>query len=344
MIAQNNATKRTWETPRTHYLKAIESPWYKALFSVQNTISRATHTFYEARGIQTMHLPITTGTISSPMGLGSDSSPVEVEISGQKTFLADSMQFLLEYGCRLNAKGVYYLMPSFRGEMADNRHLCQFFHSEVEIPGTLDDIMCLAENYVIYLSKEILTKNHDALALISVEDSHLHAMTERPHPFPRITFQNALELLEKQSPSSCYVFEDSKNGFKSITPKGERFLMDYFGGIVWLKNVEHKSGPFYQAYAADTHYAQNADLLFGIGEVIGSGQRHFNKTDVITALHQHNVHPSDYEWYCTLKERYPLQTSGFGMGIERFLLWVFRHNDIRDMQLLPRFNGQKIYV
>ncbi len=34
-----------------------------------------------------------------------------------------------------------------------------------------------------------------------------------------------------------------------------------------------------------------------------------------------------------------MKTSGFGMGIERFILWLLNHNDIRDCQILPRFNG-----
>jgi aspartyl/asparaginyl-tRNA synthetase len=27
------------------------------------------------------------------------------------------------------------------------------------------------------------------------------------------------------------------------------------------------------------------------------------------------------------------------MGIERFLLWVLQHDDIRNLQILPRING-----
>ena len=101
-----------------------------------------------------MHLPVTTGSISSPMGRGSDSLTVRINLEGIDTYLADSMQFLLEYGCRLNLKGVYYVMPSFRGEKADERHLCQFYHSEAEIPGKLENVMNLVDEYIKYLSSE----------------------------------------------------------------------------------------------------------------------------------------------------------------------------------------------
>ena len=146
----------TFLDPNNHYLEAIHLDWYKNLVKIENIFNVATVNFYVARNIITMHLPVSTGSISSPMGRGSDSLPVRVNLNGVDTYLADSMQFMLEYGCRLSDKGVYYLMPSFRGEKADERHLCEFYHSEVEIPGTLDDIMLLAEEYVRYLKLQSL--------------------------------------------------------------------------------------------------------------------------------------------------------------------------------------------
>ena len=134
MIKEPNS----WKNLDTHYIEVLKNPWYKILVKLENLISVETMNFYEERGIITMHLPVTTGSISSPMGRGSDSSPVKINIDGVDTYLADSMQFLLEYGCRLNDKGVYYIMPTFRGEKADERHLCQFYHSEAEIPGKLE--------------------------------------------------------------------------------------------------------------------------------------------------------------------------------------------------------------
>ena len=67
-----------------------------------------------------------------------------------------------------------------------------------------------------------------------------------------------------------------------------------------------------------------------------------NVNEVLEALKYHNVDRKEYEWYCCMKEKYPLKTSGFGMGIERFMLWILKHDDIRDCQLIPRFNGVNI--
>lgn len=127
-------------------------------------------------------------------------------------------------------------------------------------------------------------------------------------------------------------------GNKFITPVGEKALMDIQGGIVWLTNMDKRIVPFYQAVAEDQQHALCADLLFGIGEVVGAGQRHLRAESVEQALKEHGVDEDAYRWYIEMRKQYPMQTSGFGLGTERFILWLLQHDDIRDCQLLPRFN------
>jgi aspartyl/asparaginyl-tRNA synthetase len=94
-------------------------------------------------------IPITCNSVSSPMGLGSDSLPVHVNLFGKETYLADSMQFYLEYFVRQpNVEGIWYIMPTFRGEDPDARHLNQFFHSEAEIKGRFPNIQKVVNNYL----------------------------------------------------------------------------------------------------------------------------------------------------------------------------------------------------
>lgn len=88
--------KNTWKNSSTHYLKVLDDPWYKQLIQLENLITNETTKFYEKENIITMHLPVTIGSVSSPMGRGSDSLPVKIKIEGVETYLADSMQFLLE--------------------------------------------------------------------------------------------------------------------------------------------------------------------------------------------------------------------------------------------------------
>lgn len=334
-----------WIDCNTHYIKAMDEPWYKLLVELQNLLSVETMKFYERKGIITMHLPVTTGSISSPMGRGSDSSPVKVNIQGIDTYLADSMQFLLEYGCRLTNKGVYYVMPSFRGELADERHLCQFYHSEVEIIGNLNDIMSLAEEYIKYLSIKIIEKMGDKLKKAIGDISHIEKVAKCNTNFSRVTFDEAEAALKKIHGNDINKYIEYNKGWRNITRLGETEILKLYKGLVWITNYDIFAVPFYQKVDCNIKgTTKNADLLMGIGETVGCGERHFDYLELLESLKYHEVAENEYEWYINMKKLKPLKTSGFGMGTERFLMWVLKCNDIRNMQLCLRFNGEKSIV
>ena len=332
----------TWREPEMHYIKVMEEPWFKILVKLENLISIETMKFYEKKGIITMHLPVTTGAISSPMGRGSDSSPVKVNIQGIETYLADSMQFLLEYGCRLTEKGVYYIMPSFRGEKADERHLCQFYHSEAEIIGDLDDVINLVEEYIKYLSKKIVQKLGIELEEAIGDITHIRKMADKENSFSRITFDEAEQELKSIHPDDIEEYIQYNGDWRNITSLGEKEIMKLHQGLVWITNYDILSVPFYQKFDSNIKgTTKNADLLMGIGETVGCGERHTTYKELIESLKIHEVNNDEYDWYINMKKIKPLNTSGFGMGIERFLMWVLKSSDIRNMQICLRFNGEK---
>ena len=325
---------QSWKNKNSHYLSALGSDWYRTLAIIQNELCCATYDFYRAKQMKTLFLPVTTNSISSPMGFGSDSLPVEIELFGQKTYLADSMQFMLEYGCRYFSEGCFYLMPSFRGEHADERHLCQFYHSEAEIPGHLADVIALVEEYIRYLCAAFLQNTPKLIEERTGNLDHIKAL-EKKQTFPRISFDEAVALLRDVDGG----LKKYSNGLLVITSIGEEALLKRFNGVVWLVHMDKHIVPFYQS-SSDGIHADCADLLLGIGETVGCGERHYSGKEVVQALEEHKVDVAPYEWYIKMKEEYPMKTAGFGMGTERFILWLLQHNDIRDCQLLPRFNGE----
>ncbi|MEV5985969.1 amino acid--tRNA ligase-related protein [Streptomyces sp. NPDC052051] len=329
-----------WSGPG-RYLDLMDSPWGRTLVTVQDALSYATVQFWAARGVPTLHLPVTTGAISSPMGLGSDSQPVKARVFGKDVYLADSMQFALEYGCRMADTGCYYLMPSFRGEDPDPSHLCQFFHSEAELPGGLDTTMSAVEKYVRYLARHLLVTSADTIRAVAGTVAHLEEMADGDGPFEQITFTDTARLLNHDPGLIRTGTAPGRRPWRTLTREAERLLIDRCKGPVWVTHYDHLAVPFYQAFADDSqHSALNADLLFGLGEIVGAGERHTTAEQVRSALALHHVGEGPYGWYLAMRERRPLHTSGFGMGVERFLMWVLDHHDIRDLQILPRVNGQ----
>jgi asparaginyl-tRNA synthetase len=316
-------------TAARRYLGLLADPWYRCLVDLQDLISYETARFWRARSVRCLHLPITTSSVSSPMGLGSDSLPVRVDLFGVPTYLADSMQFMLEYGCRLVPEGCYYLMPSFRGEQADETHLNQFFHSEVEITGGLDDVIDVGTEYVRHLATACLDQLAPQLTAVAGGVTHIEDFLARMPS--RVTVADATELL---GPNTDYLTEAG-----AITRRGEHKLIELLGPAVWLTHFDHASVPFYQAYDTCGQRARNADLLLGPGELIGCGERHVTGDQVRAALRAHQVAEEDYQWYVDMKTEYPMLTSGFGMGVERMAMWVLSCPDIRRTQLLERYNG-----
>lgn len=318
---------------------ALDNPWYKVLVAAQDSILRATVSFWSDRSVRMLFLPITTQSISSLMGLGGDSEPVCVDIGGERTYLADSMQFMLEYGCRIAPQGCYYVMPSFRGEATDPTRMNEFFHSEAEIPGTLDDVIEVVEAYLRALATELLSGNADEIRAVAGTVQHLERLAGSASALPRLTFDEASRVVQRRGGR---IERNREHGFRFMARASERLLMSYCGGITWLTNRDQLAAPFYQALAPETGKALNADLLIGQGEVLGAGERHATGDEVRAALQRHGLSADEYEWYIAMKDFFPLKTSGFGLGIERFLLWVLDHDDVRDLQLLPRMRGSGI--
>ncbi len=114
--------------------------------------------------------------------------------------------------------------------------------------------------------------------------------------------------------------------------------MQEVGEVVWVTHFDRLAVPFYQAFGPEPGTAANADLLFGPGEVVGSGERHVEAAVLRSALSDHGIAENDYAWYVEMKHEMPMRTAGFGMGMERFLMWVLQHDDIRDLPLVSRLD------
>ncbi len=316
------------------FVKALRSPWYQLVAELHETLQWATMEYARSQGLKHLWLPITTRTVTCPTALGSDTEAVKVSVSGVDTYLADSMQFALEYGCRLSPGGCYSILPSFRGETPDATHLNQFTHSEAEIPGGMEDLIRYVNGYVKALAAAVLDQHGDRLADARGDISHLERMVNHTAPFERLTFDEAVRLVQDED--GCVRDEGD---WRTLTRKGERLLMTKVSEFLWVHDLDTLAVPFYQGFGPDdSSRARCADLFFGMGEVVGSGERHVDADLLRKSMAMHNVKEDEYDWYVRMREESPMLTSGFGMGFERFLMWVLNHDDIRDLPLISRVN------
>lgn len=313
---------------KENYIEIIKSQRYANLLEIYEFIYTETLKWMKRQNIHFVCLPITTQSVSSPMGAGSDSKPYKVEslLNKNQFYLADSMQFYLELLLRTkNFDRVGYFTNTFRGERVDKRHLHQFNHFEIEIKGDIKKCKMLAFNYVKAITKKIILKLNNNY-LIKNNISNLEKFISQK--YYDLDYLNALSILKNEFPRGI---SNSNN----INAKGEKYLINkYKNRGIFLNNFPALLVPFYQKN--DSIKAINSDLLIGIGETVGMGQRCETYNEIIESLELHKNNKSEYKWYIKMKKEMPLMTSGFGIGIERFILFLINEDDIRNVVILPR--------
>ena len=232
--------------------------------------------------------------------------------------------------------------------------LNQFFHLEMEIIGTLDILIPMIERLVKELSRIILLMDNIISRISSnpIQTKKILKETQNIKQFPVIEFDEAINILIKNNKKKLINF--TKKG-RDISSKGELELMKILKTKtpIWIKNYDRDRVPFYQKPdSKNPDKTVNADLLFPPitsgafgGEIVGCGQRQDNVKEMYESLkRQDNISPEPYKWYINLRENKKYQTtSGFGLGMERFIAWALAKDNIRDVILYPRLKNIKTY-
>src|SRR5260370_4476155 len=80
-------------------------------------------------------------------------------------------------------------------------------------------------------------------------------------------------------------------------------------------------------------------LVPGVGEIIGGSQRE-DRLDVLKQrMREQGLDPHSYEWYLDLRRYGTVPHAGFGLGLERTILFVTGMANIRDVIPVPRTPG-----
>lgn len=323
------------DTNQTELLFKNKFP--KTLALAYDQIMKQSLIFCMAHDILTIPLPANTSIVSCPSSTGSDTTPVGIRKlnDGQLSYLNDSTQFMLELLARLTGKGVFSLTPCYRNDLPDKTHLSMFYHAEFEIHGKLEDAMAFAEGYINTIAHRLMPYLREN----KCKTRHIVdiASASKNEIFKRVTFDEACSIIGDKH-------VEYSEGFRKISRDAERELIKYFDGPVWLMYPDSLGTPFFQAFHENGHSSLAADLLMGQGETIGLGQRHTTTQDLERALQLHGLDSATYQAYIEMRKHRNLTTSGFGVGIERLMMYLFDRDDIRDFVILPRDNGKKPYL
>ena len=112
---------------------------------------------------------------------------------------------------------------------------------------------------------------------------------------------------------------------------------EYFKKPVFVVNYPRKIKSFYMKQNADGKTVAATDLLVpGIGEIIGCSEREADYDKLLSEIKSRGMKLSDYDNYLDLRKFGTVPHSGFGLGLERMLMYVTGMSNIRDVIEFPR--------
>jgi asparaginyl-tRNA synthetase len=256
---------------------------------------------------------------------------------GKKSNLSVSGQLQAE-AYALAYKKVYTFGPTFRAENSNTpRHAAEFWMIEPEIAfADLNDDMELAEAMVKYIIADLFENCETELKFFDqfVEKGLIDKLKKVLNSkFARVTHKEAIDILIANSKD----FEVKPEHGKDLATEHEKFLTKHFNGPVFVIDWPKEIKAFYMRLNDDKKTVAAMDLLVpGAGELMGGSQREERLDYLERRMKEMNVDDKDLWWYLDLRKYGGCQHAGFGMGLERMIMYVTGIDNIRDVLPFPR--------
>jgi asparaginyl-tRNA synthetase len=157
------------------------------------------------------------------------------------------------------------------------------------------------------------------------------------NPFRRVPYTDAIGILEKAGQA----WEFPVAWGKDLQSEHERYLTEkHFQCPVILYDYPRTIKPFYMRVNDDGKTVRAMDVLVpGVGEIIGGSQRE-ERFDVLEGrMNELGLDPAGYQWYLDFRRYGTVPHSGFGLGLERTILFLSGMANIRDVIPFPRTPG-----
>ena len=155
--------------------------------------------------------------------------------------------------------------------------------------------------------------------------------------FVHLTYTEGINILE-EAIRNGHQFEFPVGWGLDLQAEHERYLVEnYFKKPVIVTDYPKDIKAFYMKQNDDGKTVRAMDVLFPkIGEIIGGSQREDDYTKLKNRAKELKVPEKDIWWYLETRKFGNAPHSGFGLGFERFLLFVTGMSNIRDVIPFPR--------
>jgi asparaginyl-tRNA synthetase len=334
----------------------VRSNTFGAAFRLRNALTHAIHTFFQERDFIYVQTPIITtsdcegaGQMFNVTSLNLRNPPRTAEgnidwhqdFFSRPAYLTVSGQLEGETFALAFSK-VYTFGPTFRAENSNTpRHLAEFWMIEPEMAFyELEDDMRLAEEFLKYTICCVLDHCREDLEFFNqfIEKSVLATLEQVAEAqFAHISYTDAVKALKDAGRSWEFPVEWGND----LQTEHERFLSEeVFKKPVIVTDYPKTIKPFYMRLNDDDKTVRAMDVLVPrVGEIIGGSQREERYDVLLQRLRQGGLDEKAYWWYLDLRRYGSVPHSGFGLGLERMMMYLTGLKNIRDVIPFPRTPG-----
>ena len=302
----------------------IRSKRQNSILRIRHQIIKSIRDFFDNNDFILVDSPVFTGN-----AVEGTTTLFELEYFEKKAYLTQSGQLYQEAGAMAFGKS-YCFGPVFRAEKSKTRrHLTEFWMVEPEIAYCdLDQNMDWMESLVIYITNEVINKCALELNVLERDIEKLKCVKK---PFPRITYDEAVNILKKNDVDFQYG--------KDFGGADETIISNQYDSPVMIHRWPVDTKAFYMKRDEDNKdLAKGVDMIApeGYGEIVGGGQREDDIEILIETIRHHDLPLKPFEWYLDLRRYGSVPHSGFGLGLERFVAWICGTKHIRETIPFPR--------
>ncbi|PID81178.1 MAG: asparagine--tRNA ligase [Clostridiales bacterium] len=348
--------RHTFEYLRTIAHLRPRSNTFSAVFKVRSLAAQAIHQFFTEREFVYVHTPIITGSDCEGAGemfrvttLDMLNAPIDQsgaidyskDFFNKETNLTVSGQLAVE-PFALAFKNVYTFGPTFRAENSNTaRHAAEFWMIEPEIAfADLSDDMDLMEDMVKYITNFLLEKARPELQFFDkrIQPGLIERLEKLvASEFKRITYTEAVDCLLAADKK----FEYPVKWGVDLQTEHERYLTEEaYRQPIFVTDYPKDIKAFYMRLNDDGKTVAACDMLVpGVGELIGGSQREERYDVLLQMMAEKGLVEDDYSWYLDTRKYGGVAHAGFGLGFDRYLMYVTGMTNIRDVQPYPRTKG-----
>lgn len=329
---------------------------FSAVFRIRSIASYAIHKYFNEKNFVYVHTPIITASDCEGAGemfqvttLNMNNLPKDKDGSidysedffGKMANLTVSGQLAVENFC-MALRNVYTFGPTFRAENSNtSRHAAEFWMMEPELAfADLNDNMDSAEEMFKYVIQYCMENAPEEIEFFNkfIDTGLIDRLNNVLNSeFGRISYTEAIDILQ----NADHKFEYPVYWGADIQSEHERYLAEVvFKKPVFLTGYPKEIKAFYMRQNDDGKTVAAMDLLVpGIGEIIGGSQREERYDVLVNRMKELDLCEDDYWWYLELRKYGGVTHSGYGLGFERFIMYLTGMSNIRDVIPFPRTVG-----